>query len=708
MRKISKFLVPLMLALALTLVFGVTAFAQGDKNQPGSMGLFADSASESLSIMTTESSSEYLAILVRDDGRFNSGGTRTPVDPMSWFNISYMWPYNYGTSFTSIMIDGSADYYGGGSGVLVQAPTDDPSNMANNSIWQYGDVEVKQTLQIVNGTSTGLPDTGMYKYTVRNTGTESHNVGIRIMIDTMLNNNDGAPFRVPGVGAVTQEMEFLGEDIPQYWQAFYSLDNPDVMAQGTLIGGGATTPDRFVLSDWTYIVNTIWDYTVNPLESVTNDSAVAVYWYPVSIGPGESREFVTFYGLGEISGTADLSITGPGALDVVGGQWSPSPFSATAYIANNTAIAMSDVPVTIALPSGLGLAPGENGSHSIAGIAPGATEQTSWDVVPLVAGDWTYSVTAIGQTANRSISVPELVVSETTPPQTTCEVIPSANAIGWNNIDVAISLTAVDNEGGSGVKEIHYQINSDPEQVVTGATAAFTLAETTTFSFWAVDNAGNVEESESRTIKIDKVDPVTTIDVPIVGSYLNTDSITLQYSVSDALSGIDTISATLDGTPVENGDVIDLSTMAGSHTLTVVVTDKAGNETSDSVEFSVQIAASVDIKPDTLDLGSKSDMSAVTVYIEFPSDYDVNLIDISTVELDVNGTIVSTQASPVAVGDYDSDGISDVMVKFDREAIIAALSGQTGRIAISVYGQLNDGSSFMGSDVIKVMFKSKK
>lgn len=79
----------------------------------------------------------------------------------------------------------------------------------------------------------------MYKYTVTNNDSINHNIGVRIMIDTMLNNNDGPPFRIPGIETpITTEIEFFPPNIPQYWQAFYSLSDPDIMSQGTLIGGG--------------------------------------------------------------------------------------------------------------------------------------------------------------------------------------------------------------------------------------------------------------------------------------------------------------------------------------------------------------------------------------------------------------------------------------------------------------------------------------
>ena len=79
---------------------------------------------------------------------------------------------------------------------------------------------------------TGRADTGMYKYTVTNVGGTSHSVGIRIMVDTMVAGNDGAPFRVPGVGDVWRESEFASGNMPQYWQAFESLTDTRYVAQG--------------------------------------------------------------------------------------------------------------------------------------------------------------------------------------------------------------------------------------------------------------------------------------------------------------------------------------------------------------------------------------------------------------------------------------------------------------------------------------------
>ena len=351
-------------------------------------------------------SNDFLSIVVAQDARFNSGATGI-VTGLS-YNISYNWrPVCSGTpatSFTTIKIDEVNNVYGS-SGTIIQTPIELP-DLKNESIWQYGNILVKQTLQIVNNIATGRFDTGMYKYIVTNKDNVAHSVGIRIMVDTTLDDYDYAPFLIPKVGAVTDEMEFIGSDIPQYWQSFYSLANPDILAQGTLIGGGATTPDRFIIAYWWDICVTEWDYIVDPLKSILYDSAVAVYWNPVVISPGESHEFITYYGLGTLNGNVDLSTTGPVELFLINNEWSPNPFLVTAYITNTSTSPMSNVSVTLSLSFGLALAPGETAIHIIPSINPGDIKQTSWSVIALVDGTLTYLVTALEQTVPREITVP--------------------------------------------------------------------------------------------------------------------------------------------------------------------------------------------------------------------------------------------------------------------------------------------------------------
>src|SRR5438309_1825807 len=75
---------------------------------------------------------------------------------------------------------------------------------------------------------------------------------------------------------------------------------------------------------------------------------------------------------------------------------------------------------------------------------------------------------------------------------------PAANAAGWNNANVNVSLHAIDNAGGSGVQSITYSLNGQQSggATVPGDTASVPLLSvngTTTVKYYATDNNGNVE-----------------------------------------------------------------------------------------------------------------------------------------------------------------------------------------------------------------------
>ncbi|NWF77845.1 MAG: Ig-like domain-containing protein [Chloroflexi bacterium] len=110
------------------------------------------------------------------------------------------------------------------------------------------------------------------------------------------------------------------------------------------------------------------------------------------------------------------------------------------------------------------------------------------------------------------------------------------------------------------------------------------------------------------------------------------------------------------------------------------------------------ILARIDFDPDTLNLKTKD--KYVTVYIELPPGYDVAKIDVSSIRL--NGTVPAL-TKPTNVGDYDSDGIPDLMVKFDRAAVKDLLTPGS-QVEITVTGEVA-GIGFEGSDTIRVISK---
>ncbi len=83
--------------------------------------------------------------------------------------------------------------------------------------------------------------------------------------------------------------------------------------------------------------------------------------------------------------------------------------------------------------------------------------------------------------------------------------------------------------------------------------------------------------------------PVITINSPTATAYMHPDILKLDFSAVDVgAAGLNSVWADLDGAAVTNGQMIDLYTLAlGSHTLNVYAMDNAGNQSSQSVTFTV-------------------------------------------------------------------------------------------------------------------------
>lgn len=122
------------------------------------------------------------------------------------------------------------------------------------------------------------------------------------------------------------------------------------------------------------------------------------------------------------------------------------------------------------------------------------------------------------------------------------------------------------------------------------------------------------------------------------------------------------------------------------------------------------LPATIDVKPDTLNLKSKGKW--ITVYIELSEGYDVSDIDVSTVLL--NDTIFA-ESDPTGIGDEDEDGVPDLMVKFSRSLVIDYVKAHIDwskpertkplihNATLTITGALHDGTSFEGSDTVRTL-----
>jgi sugar lactone lactonase YvrE len=168
------------------------------------------------------------------------------------------------------------------------------------------------------------------------------------------------------------------------------------------------------------------------------------------------------------------------------------------------------------------------------------------------------------------------VFADRTPPTTLAAPALGPNANGWSNSDVSVTLTAADNTGGSGVKEISVSLSgAQVGSRTTGGNAAavpISANGVTTLTYFARDIAGNVEAAKSLTVRIDKSGPTAAFSspspAPNAAGWNNTD-VSIAFATSDAVSGLDVGNTTL--------SPIVLTTEGTAVTAMITVVDKAGN-----------------------------------------------------------------------------------------------------------------------------------
>jgi large repetitive protein len=190
---------------------------------------------------------------------------------------------------------------------------------------------------------------------------------------------------------------------------------------------------------------------------------------------------------------------------------------------------VADCPAAVTLTEGAGQTATGTG-HDVAGNASSAT----------VDG------------INIDATAPLLSGAPTVPP----------NANGWYNGDVQVHWTCSD--AGSGIDG-----QCPPESTIIGeGTGLVSVASVN-------DLAGNTTTRASApTVRIDRTPPVTTASAP--AGWVN-DSVTVDFSAVDGLSGVDTTHFSLDGGPTHDAASVQVDT-EGDHTLAFWSTDAAGND----------------------------------------------------------------------------------------------------------------------------------
>lgn len=255
---------------------------------------------------------------------------------------------------------------------------------------------------------------------------------------------------------------------------------------------------------------------------------------------------------------------------------------------------------------------GKNGPYSLRSVFLYGSGENSL-IVDKVFDTQAFRVTEF----ENAVEEIETTTGDTVAPTVTATRLTPPNAAGWNNSDVTITLSAADNQGGSGVRGITYSTTgaqTTPVTTISGTSGSLIISTegTTTVTYAATDNAGNVSTPQSVIIKLDKTAPAINsakVDQPVLSppNHKMVD-VRVDYNLADALDAAplsslnitsnEPVNGTGDGDTAPDWEVIDAhhirlrAERSGNgngrvYTIKITSTDRVGNASSRIVTVTV-------------------------------------------------------------------------------------------------------------------------
>jgi len=306
---------------------------------------------------------------------------------------------------------------------------------------------------LVEQRATLMRDVVRFEYRLTNHSSYDRiEIGLRLFLDPSFDNqfspNDGQAIEAENIeDLITRETLFpdplqLYSRMPTRWLSFDEVSRPGVILRGILDGEDVSTadraqgpPDQVIFGQARLMFPVPWDYLPVSNRLVNEDVGVSLRWDPQPFRIGQTRTYVTYFGLGGSTSIYQRPYVGavqaPFSLQVLSGDdpstpavepathpyLSPVPFTITAYAANVSDRPLNNVVFSLSLPEGLELAdPREPRSKSIGTVGVDGEGSASWKVRPVAGttpGPQAFVVSASGlgvpgRVLERRIEIPAL------------------------------------------------------------------------------------------------------------------------------------------------------------------------------------------------------------------------------------------------------------------------------------------------------------
>ena len=227
---------------------------------------------------------------------------------------------------------------------------------------------------------------------------------------------------------------------------------------------------------------------------------------------------------------------------------------------------------------------------------------------------------------------------------------------------VTVTLAATDG-GGSGVAAIRYTLDgSEPTVSSPLYSGPFTVSQTTSITYRAWDNVGNVEEAKSQVVAVELPPADTTppsTSIACNGSSCSTGwyrtSVTITLSATDDASGVAFIRYTLDGSDPTGSSPVYTASFAVTQTTTIKYRawDNAGNVESTKAQL-----VRVDTVAPTVQITSPVDGATVSGNVKITASAADAGSGVGIVSFYVDGTLIGTKTGAPYVAPWNTKKVS--------------------------------------------------
>ncbi|MBI4802202.1 MAG: right-handed parallel beta-helix repeat-containing protein [Elusimicrobia bacterium] len=303
------------------------------------------------------------------------------------------------------------------------------------------------------------------------------------------------------------------------------------------------------------------------------------------------------------------------------------------------------------------------------------------------------------------------------------------NAFTYISSETALLFVAEDDafeigdKAGVGMDKTYFAVDIDTFGIYANPFSIISEG-TRTIKFYSIDKIGNTEIVKSSIVAVDNTPPITEFLVngaTVQGSVVAFETGYFGFKAADPInnnvnSELKLTEFSIDDNPFSIYSAT-FSLTLGEHIISFKSFDNVNNKEglkTISVKIIPPLLITLDLDPDTLNL--KSQGNYITAYIEVSGTKATEDIKPETLKVvSINDETLSTPIALVQetagksgklkfaeIGDYDEDGILDLMIKFDRQAVIEVLPiGE--QVGIAIQGNFKDGEEFTTGDYLRTI-----